>query len=93
MPRAMLDQNLPNPFNPLTSIHFVLPTSGRVTLQVFDSAGRHVRTLVNDALPEGSHQAVWNGRDDEGHRVASGIYLYRLDAGAFQQSRKMVLLK
>jgi FlgD Ig-like domain len=93
MPRAMLDQNLPNPFNPLTSIHFVLPTSGRVTLQVFDSAGRHVRTLVNDALPEGSHQAVWDGRDDEGHRVASGIYLYRLDAGAFQQSRKMVLLK
>jgi uncharacterized repeat protein (TIGR01451 family) len=91
--RTTLHPNQPNPFNPVTTIQFELSTAGATRLEIFDVAGRRVRTLVDEPLPEGPHAVVWNGRDDGGRAVASGQYFYRLDAGAFHQTRRMTLLK
>jgi hypothetical protein len=84
----------PNPFNPLTVIRFDLPVaSERIELTVYDSQGRVVRQLVRGSRGAGSHQATWDGRNDSGSTVASGVYFYRLHTGSFDQTRKMVLLK
>jgi len=83
----------PNPFNALTTIDFSLPASGQVTLVVYDLAGHHVRTLVDDQTTAGHHTVTWNGRDDRGKPVASGTYYYRLSAGAFSATRPAVLIK
>ena len=91
--RTALHPNTPNPFNPTTTIAFDLASRTRVTLRVYDVAGRVVRTLVDGVRDAGAHRAVWDGRDDRGARVASGIYLLRLQAGAVSQTRKMVLMK
>jgi len=88
-----LGQNQPNPFNPVTSISFSLPRAGRATLQVYDLAGRRVRTLVDGEMAAGTFTAEWNGRDAQGAAVSSGIYLYRLVAGDFVQTKRMVLVK
>ncbi len=88
-----LHPNVPNPFNPVTEIRFDLAARGAVALCVFDVGGRQVRVLVNETRPAGRYKISWNGLDDSGARVASGIYFYRLDAPAFSASRKMVLLK
>ena len=96
LPKAFkLEQNHPNPFNPSTTISFQLPegVGTRVTLKVYDLRGRVVRTLIDDIRAPGVHTAFWNGQDDSGRGVASGVYLYRLGAGDFSQTRKMVLLK
>jgi hypothetical protein len=90
---ARLDANYPNPFNPTTRIVFSLKASGPVTLEVFDARGRLVRTLVDERLEAAEHQVTWNGRDQGGRQVASGVYLYRLTAPGFQDSRRMVLMK
>ncbi|HEX5132139.1 MAG TPA: CHRD domain-containing protein [Candidatus Krumholzibacteria bacterium] len=92
-PATALAQNYPNPFNPSTTIAFTLATTGRVRLDVFDVNGAFVATLVDGELPAGDGGAVWNGRDAAGRPVASGVYFYRLAAGATVQTRKMVLLK
>jgi hypothetical protein len=83
----------PNPFNPKTTIRFALAAPERVHLVVYDLAGRRVRTLVNAALPAAEHEAVWDGTDDAGARVASGVYFARLVAGEFIASEKLVLVK
>ncbi|MDD4052722.1 MAG: FlgD immunoglobulin-like domain containing protein [candidate division Zixibacteria bacterium] len=88
-----LSQNSPNPFNPTTSIRFGLPKAGKVRLDVVNILGQTVKSLVNQDMAAGYHAVVWNGDDADGHGVASGIYFYRLRAGDFTQSRKMVLLK
>ncbi len=88
-----LNQNYPNPFNPATTIAFDLPLSSRVTLEVFDITGRLVRTLVDGQMPAGRHRVIWDGRGEAGQPVASGVYLYRLQAGDFVQTRKMVLMQ
>ena len=88
-----LDQNFPNPFNPTTTIGFTLPRSEFVTLEVFNVQGQRVRTLVNRELAAGTHAIQWDATGDGGDRVASGIYLYRLNAGDFSDSKKMTLLK
>jgi len=88
-----LAQNYPNPFNPTTKISYVVPSRSAVTLHVYDILGRRVTTLVNDVRTAGTHSVVWDGSDTNGRRVASGIYLYRLSAGDFAQTRKMILLK
>ncbi len=88
-----LHPNVPNPFNPVTEIRFDLAARGPVTLRVFDVGGRQVRALVNETRPAGRYRVSWNGLDDAGARVASGIYFYRLETPVFSAARKMVLLK
>ena len=88
-----LHQNAPNPFNPSTTIRFSLARGGDTALRVFDVRGRHVRTLVAGNLEAGDHAVQWNGRDDGGATVASGIYFYRLKSGEFEGLQRMVLLK
>lgn len=90
---ARLDANYPNPFNPTTRIAFSLKTAGKVKLEVFDARGRLVRTLVDGQLDADQHVVTWHGRDEGGRQVASGVYLYRLTAPGFQDSRRMVLMK
>ncbi|RMI06693.1 MAG: T9SS C-terminal target domain-containing protein [Calditrichaeota bacterium] len=92
--RFELLQNYPNPFNPTTTISFDLPHATRITLHVFDVSGRQVRKLADGQYAAGSHQVVWDGRDDNGVQVASGVYFYRLSTGSgFVATRKMVLLR
>ena len=88
-----LDQNRPNPFNPSTTIHFVVPAREHVSLVVFDASGRKVRTLVDEDGVVGPRDTVWDGRDDRGVAQSSGVYFYRLQIGKHVESRKMVLLK
>ena len=88
-----LDQNYPNPFNPSTQIAFSLAKPGHVTLTIFDLLGREVTTLVDRVMPAGEHSQSWSGRSGSGATVASGIYMYRLSAGTFAETRKMMLLK
>ena len=91
--KLALHQNVPNPFNPLTTIRYDLPANARVRLSIIDVAGRRVRTLVDEQQTAGSRSAIWNGRDDAGRAVASGVYFYVLEAGKERRSRKLVLLK
>jgi len=88
-----LGQNFPNPFNPVTRIGFGLKAPANVSLRIYDAAGRVVRVLVEGNRPAGTYAELWDGKDNGGRAVASGIYFYRLDAGSFTQTRKMVLLK
>jgi len=88
-----LAQNYPNPFNPTTTISYELAAPGAVTLRIYTPLGERVRTLVSDDQSAGPHTALWDGRDDGGHAVASGAYFYRLDAGGVTRTRRMVLLK
>jgi hypothetical protein len=90
--RYALRQCAPNPFNPLTVITYDLPEPARVSLRVYATDGRLVATLVGRVMPEGTHEAVWRGRDARGRPVAAGVYFYRLDAGDFTETRRMVLL-
>lgn len=92
-PRLMLS-NHPNPFNPMTTISFDLAKAAAVSLRVFDVSGRLVRVLVDgETVAEGRQEAVWNGRDDSGRRVASGTYFYRLEAGGYSETKRMALIK
>lgn len=86
-------QNSPNPFNPVTAIKFQLPVVSRVSIIVYNILGREVATLVNEDRSAGSHIVYWNGRDNQGTQVASGIYLYRIQAGNYSETRKMNLMK
>jgi len=88
-----LRQNYPNPFNPVTTINYSLPVRGHVNITIYNILGREVATLVDDIRPSGNHRVEWNGADKAGHQVASGIYLYRMSAGEFVQTRKMVLIR
>lgn len=89
----VLHQNSPNPFNPTTEIRFDLSRSSRVELRVHNVLGQEIRTLVDEILPAGSHTVVWNGRDNYGNAVSSGIYFYRLGTESFSDTKKMILLK
>jgi len=91
--RYSLSQNYPNPFNPLTRIEYGLPEQSHATIEVFNVLGQRVRTLVSAIQPAGRHRVVWDGKDDQGRDVGSGIYFYRLQAGEFSESKKMVILK
>ena len=91
--RLELSQNRPNPFNPSTTIHFVLPKSERVSLAIYDANGARVRTLADGEREHGGHDVEWDGRDEHGVRVSSGVYFYRLTAGKHSQTKKMILLK
>ena len=91
---TMLNDPFPNPFNPQTTIAFEIPEQQTVTLRVFDMAGRLVRNLITtEPHTPGRHEVVWNGRDDTGRQVASGTYFYRLEAGSYSETKRMVLIK
>jgi hypothetical protein len=91
--RFILNQNYPNPFNAATNIGFNLPEPGQVKLQVYDLLGRSVVTLHDGFLQAGSHTVVWDGRSASGSDLASGVYFYRLQAGSFDKTKKMLLIK
>jgi hypothetical protein len=88
-----LEQNYPNPFNPLTQVEFNLDKSSHVSLDVYDISGQLVRRLVHEPLPSGKHGALWNGEDEGGRPVASGVYVLRLEADRLTAVRKSVLLR
>jgi len=89
----LLGQNYPNPFNPMTIIDFALPNPAWVKLTVYNVLGQQVRLLADGEFPAGAHEVTWNGSDDSGQPVSSGVYLYRLSAGGKALTRKMVLMK
>ena len=86
-------QNFPNPFNPTTTISYSIPTGSFVSLKIYDILGREVKTLVNTEQTPGVYNTVWNGDNNFGNKVASGIYIYRVVAGSKIQSKKMILMK
>ncbi|MEP0860283.1 MAG: T9SS type A sorting domain-containing protein [Ignavibacterium sp.] len=93
-----LEQNYPNPFNPTTKIKYTVPQDEKretrnVTLKVYDILGNEIATLVNDYKPAGSYEVEFSGHSDEGQNLTSGVYFYRLQAGSFIETKKMVLLK
>lgn len=88
-----LGNNYPNPFNPTTTIHFTLLKTGHVNLTIYNMLGQKVRTLVDNEISAGTQSVVWDGKDNAGNVVPSGIYLYQMNAGTFTASKKMMLLK
>ena len=90
---AALHQNYPNPFNPSTEIRFDIPTARDVQLRIYNQLGQTVRTLVDNRMKAGTYALEWDGQDQMGRSVASGVYFYNLEAGDFNQIRKMTLVK
>jgi len=88
-----LTGNYPNPFNPTTTIAFDLARTGHVTLDIYNIKGQKVRSLANNVMEAGQHTVVWNGADDAGHSVSSGVYFYRMTTVGHSQMKKMLLLK
>ena len=92
--RSGLRQNVPNPFNPRTRIEYVVPEGGgHVRLEIYDMRGRLQRVLVDHFQTGGEQQVFWDGRDGLGRELASGVYFYRLDAGSFGETKRMVLMR
>jgi hypothetical protein len=88
-----LYQNFPNPFNPSTTISFFIPERSEVRLDIYDTAGKKVRTLADGVYPAARYDLEWNGRDVRNEPVSSGIYFYRLSAGRKTITRKLVLIR
>ncbi len=88
-----LDQNYPNPFNPTTTIEYALKTRVDVKLEIYNVLGQLVKTLVNENQAAGFKQAIWDGTNNFGQKAASGLYVYRIEAGDFVKSKKMIFLK
>jgi flagellar hook assembly protein FlgD len=88
-----LSQNCPNPFNPITSIDFSIPVPSNVRLDIFNITGSKVATLIEGRLEAGQHRVSWDSKGSDGRPLASGIYFYRLKAGEFTDTKKMMLLK
>jgi len=86
-------QNQPNPFCPETRIAFAMPRDGRVELRIYSVDGRLVRTLADEERLAGPHSVVWDGTDESGRAVSSGVYFYTLAAPGFEESRKMILVR
>ena len=93
VPETYLIQNYPNPFNPETTISFYLEKEKRVKLEIFNIRGQRLATLIDDILPEGEHSLVWSPETYRGRNLPSGVYLYRLKAGDYDKTRKMLYLK
>lgn len=92
-PTLTLNQNYPNPFNASTTIEYSLPSAMEVNLEVYNILGQRVRTLKRGRTPAGEHRAVWDGRDDTGHAVSSGVYLIRMQTPTGQVVRKVMMIK
>ncbi|MFH1685995.1 MAG: FlgD immunoglobulin-like domain containing protein [bacterium] len=91
--RFSLAQNFPNPFNSTTSIEYDLPISSDVTIDLYNMLGQKVRTLVDGYKAAGYYTVEWDGKTSSGRAVATGVYLYRIQAGSFVKTKKMILLK
>ncbi|MBK7047824.1 MAG: VCBS repeat-containing protein [bacterium] len=89
----VLHANAPNPFNPRTTLSFTSPRDGHARLEIFDAQGRRVRVLLDSVVAAGRHDLDWDGRDGDGRELASGVYLYRLDAGEFRRTMRMTLIR
>jgi hypothetical protein len=89
----ILWQNYPNPFNPTTAVRFQVPKTGDVTIKIYDMLGQEVRTLFAAEVLRGTYTVNWDGLNDSGVKMSTGTYIYRMIAGEFVQSKKMVLLK
>ena len=89
----LLQQNAPNPFKQLTTINYQLAKPGLVNLKVYNIAGQLVKTLVSGQAGAGPHTIKWDGRDSQGNKVSSGIYIYRLQAENKDMTRKLVVLR
>jgi len=89
----MLKQNFPNPFNATTTISFEIPRGDRISLSIYDITGRKVRTLIEHELHAGSYIVRWNGRNDNGEEISSGVYLCRLEGVGCNETMKVILLK
>ena len=88
-----LSQNYPNPFNPITTLRYDLPETGLVTITIYDMLGRQVKPLINQTQDAGYRSVIWDATNDYGKPVSAGIYLYKIQAGEYMQTKKMVLLK
>ena len=88
-----LHRNVPNPFNPGTAIGYELTQPVQVSLRIYDLLGREVAVLVGGMMDAGHHEAYWNGRDSNGNPAASGVYLYRLEAGGSAETKRMMLVR
>jgi flagellar hook assembly protein FlgD len=88
-----LQGNYPNPFNPETRISFSLGQEGNVRVQVYNIKGQLVKNLLEERMESGQHSLIWDGRDDRGRAVGSGMYFYRLQTEDYSSTRKMMLLK
>ncbi len=88
-----LNGNYPNPFNPSTTISFSLENEAQVSLNIYNQRGQKVCELLNDKLPAGNHHLTWNGTDNNGNSVGSGVYYYRMQSGKYTSTRKMVMMK
>ena len=88
-----LAQNYPNPFNPSTHIAYQLPKQNHVVIRIYNTTGTLIKILVDDVKNAGAHSATWDGRDDFGRNVSSGLYFYRMDSGDFSKTQRMLLLK
>ncbi|MGC9362341.1 MAG: M14 family zinc carboxypeptidase, partial [Candidatus Syntrophosphaera sp.] len=91
--QAALYPNYPNPFNPETTIRYSLSSPTNIEITIYNVRGQQVRKLVDGSMPSGDHKVVWNGRDDSGNEVGSGIYLYRMEDSDYARTRKMMLVK
>lgn len=88
-----LEQNYPNPFNPSTKIDYFLKSSDKVKINIYDSNGTLVRTLLNEEQVEGPNSVIWNGKDNHGELLSSGVYFYQLQVGNYTEAKKMIMLK
>ena len=88
-----LGQNYPNPFNPRTTIEFTLPAAGFTNLLIYNVMGQKVRELVSDTMKAGVHAVIWDGKDDSGNPVSSGIYLINLKSGEHTSTGRMLMMK
>ena len=88
-----LEQNFPNPFNPLTTLRYDLPENSLVNITIYDMLGRQVKTLMDQTQDAGYRSVIWDATNDYGKPVSAGIYLYQIQAGEYMQTKKMVLLK
>jgi hypothetical protein len=91
--KHFLYQNFPNPFNPATRINFHLIKQSKLEIRIFNTVGQQIRLLVNETRSAGDYTLFWNGKDDSGKAVPSGLYVYSMKTGDFTETRKMILMK
>jgi hypothetical protein len=88
-----LEQNYPNPFNPSTTISFYLPNAEFVNMGIFNALGQKIRNLITERFSGGEHTITWDGKDEQGNEAPGGVYFYKMTAGQFQSTKKMVLMR